>query len=188
MAELIDKATMASILRDLQAAFPVRIKDDELIRRAAIYHDALVGFSSDALKFAAKRAVQEDDYFPKARRLRELAQQYVSYENKVRGDTTVGYIVDPMLCQKCHTRFEFRLQWRPKNPAVGNDRDFRFWETTADGQYLLLESHSDRTVCECGMASRYVPLPNVHPAVMPVSMVGFHMEFRRTNVVVEVAA
>jgi hypothetical protein len=184
VAELINKAQMLTILKDLTAAFPARLTDDAMLRRAEVYHEALIGFSGDALKFAAKRAVQEDDYFPKARRLRELAQQYVSYENKLRDDTVVGSVADPMLCHRCHTRFEPRAQWRPKNPAG----DFRFWETTADGQYLLLEQHRDRAVCECGVSSMFVPVPDVEPPCMPVSAVSFHMPYLRTSVSVEVAA
>lgn len=200
MAELLNKAQMLSILKDLGAAFPARLTEDAMLRRAEVYHEALVGFTGDALKFAAKRSVQEDDYFPKARRLRELAQQYVSYENKIRGDTPV-FSDDPLRCRGCGDESRYEKRHRPvhsllgevANLETGERANYNSWLVTADGQYLLLETY-ERLFCSCS-TPRFVALPDVYAkttagylAVMPVKLVGFHMPYRRTTAAIEQAA
>jgi hypothetical protein len=138
------------------------------------------------VKWAAKQAIREDTYFPKVSRLLELGQKWVLHDRQNSADV-VGAIADPWLCRACGQRASHRERWRPMNPQGAGGNDFRFWLTSADGTYLLLESHSDRPVCACHQ-SIWVPDPRLTFAAVPVQTVAYHMPFRRSEVVVELAA
>jgi hypothetical protein len=76
MPEPMTLELVLDVLRMLAAAFPGRMDDRALMRRADVYRDNLQGMSGDALRWAAKIAIQEDSYFPKVARLRALATRW----------------------------------------------------------------------------------------------------------------
>lgn len=181
MPELLTPAIMIGILRDLSAVFPAKITDEQLVRRAQVYRDGLVGFDADAVGHAARRAIQEDNFFPKVARLRELAAAYVTYHRQ-HSANVVGAIDDPMFCPRCQSRFADRRRWRPQvDPESGR------WLVSADGQYVLLELY-DRLLCDCAPRCAYLPDPHASIDVMPVSAMPFARPTKRTTVVVERAA
>jgi hypothetical protein len=173
------------VIQNLSVAFAGKRSEADMKRLAFVYRDALESLSAEAVRWAAKRVIKEDQYFPKAARLIELAQKW---ETNERADSHVaGAIVDPMFCRTCRERLELRPRWRPMNPRRGNDNDFRYWLTSADGQWLLLEQHGDTHICSCHR-SLWVPDPRCTVPAVPVGHVGYHMPFMRSEIVVEIAA
>lgn len=182
MPELLTPATMLRILRDLAAVFPSRgMPDDQLVRRAEVYRDGLAGFDAEAVGHAARRAIQEDNFFPKVARLRELAAAYVTYHRQHRADVA-GAIDDPLYCAQCRARCEWIRRWRPQV-----DHESGRWLVSANGQYVLLELY-DRLLCECAPRCTYLPDPHLAVDAMPISAMPFARPTKRTTVVVEVAA
>jgi len=185
MSTPLTAAVVLDVVQNLSVAFAGKRTEADLKRLAFVYHDALENLSAEAVRWAAKRVIREDTYFPKASRLIELGQKW---ELNERAESHVaGAIVDPMYCQTCRERLAPHPRWRPMNPRAGNDNDFRYWLTSADGQWLLLESHSDTYTCSCHH-SMWTPDPRCAVPAVPVNRVGFHMPFVRSTTVVEIAA
>jgi hypothetical protein len=180
MPELINKRIMLELLSELTAVWPSRMDDEQQVRRAQVYRDALIGFDEAAVRHAVKRVIQEDSFFPKPARLRELAQAYVAYHRRA----DAGKVVESSRCTTCGEEFQYRVHWRP---ATSKTMPIR-WLVTACGQYLLLERF-ERYLCGCAPQSHYVPEPALLGAeAVPIRGVRFHMPFVRTAVVVTAAA
>lgn len=169
------------VVQNLSVAFQGKRTADDLKRLSFVYFDALGTLSSEAVRWAAKRAILEDVYFPKVSRLVELGQKWTQHARSA-GANVVGAIDDPMFCPRCQSRFEDRRRWRPQvDPESGR------WLTSADGQYVLLELY-DRLLCDCAPRCAYLPDPHASIDVMPVSAMPFARPTKRTTVVVERAA
>lgn len=67
---------VSELLPKLHAAFPRTIGRDNIVMMADVYRNGLRGVSGDALRAAVDRVIQEDVYFPKVSRLRELAEAW----------------------------------------------------------------------------------------------------------------
>lgn len=146
MPEAVTTELVVSMLRDLSVAFPARMGDAELMRRADIYRDNLTGFPGEALRWAAKQSIQEDKFFPKVARLRELAMRWQS-ANRV---TVEARLEEPSgWCQGCKTVARVETRYRPRLDKNGRrilDERGRMW----------LESYA-RVRCLCDAPSRYQP-------------------------------
>ncbi len=71
----ITSPILLECLERLDAAFPRgRVSTMKPGMRAEIYRDGLKGVTATALREAVKRVIQDDIFFPKAARLREVAR------------------------------------------------------------------------------------------------------------------
>lgn len=148
MHEPLTLELTVDVLRDLSAAFPQKMDDKAMVRRAEVYRNNLQGLSGSALRWAAKTSIQEDSFFPKIARLRELANRWTT----ANAPQSVSLPAGNNHCSRCNTSFEWRKQWRPKVTLGG-------WgniQLTADGQWLFLVSY-ERSLCKCDPPSPYFP-------------------------------
>lgn len=146
MPELLTIEVVASVLRDLSAAFPGRLKDADLMRRAQVYHDNLHGFSGESLRWAAKHAIREEEYFPKVSQLRAFAFKWQN-ANHANGD---GAIARPSgWCDSCRTVARPQQRCRPRITEKGQ-------RILDDRGRLWLEPY-ERVVCLCDAACAYAP-------------------------------
>ena len=76
MRQPLTTQTVLDELQRLLTAFPRR-GDQNLTRLADVYRAGLVGVETDALRAAAGRCIQEDEFFPKVARLRSLADEWM---------------------------------------------------------------------------------------------------------------
>lgn len=160
-----DTLTPIAVLEQLQRlhiAFPrnLGMRTDSTARQTAdVYRNGLRGVSLDGLRFAVDRCLQDDSYFPKIARLRELARDFdLKHRNGGSEHQT-----DPMWCPRCSTRYRPQVRWRvqadPKqNFAIVTDES---------GEYVTLE-WVERILCDCAPPSVYLPLSDDDPR-MPVS-------------------
>jgi hypothetical protein len=144
MPEPMTLELVLDVLRMLAAAFPGRMDDRALMRRADVYRDNLQGMSGDALRWAAKIAIQEDSYFPKVARLRALATRWTVANTatvEAQNQRPSGW------CEGCQSVARPEKRWRPKV----NDRG----EPVRDSSNRLLLEQFERVVCRCDAPSRY---------------------------------
>ena len=73
MAEPLTMALITELMPRLHAAFPRNLGKENPAMMAEVYRNGLRGLSGDAVRAAVGRAIQEDSYFPKVARIRELA-------------------------------------------------------------------------------------------------------------------
>lgn len=146
MPEALTLELVLTQLRDLTVAFPARMDEKSLMRRADVYYGALEGLSGDALKWATKKAIQSDKFFPKVARLRELADLW-THENRVTFHPQVEHVSG--WCNGCETVARPQLRWRP----VIDKRGRRIRD---DAGRILLAQY-ERIVCRCDAPCAYEP-------------------------------
>ena len=145
---------VAELMQKLLTAFPSRnVAGQNLAHTAEIYRDGLKGLSGDALRAAVDRAIQEDTYFPKVARLRELAAAWERH-NRVEMPTPAD--TDPLWCGVCRQHATYKPLWRPRADAYTRAL------LSHDGKYVLLES-TERLKCACATPSKFVPAPGTNP-------------------------
>jgi hypothetical protein len=158
---------VVTVLRDLQAAFPSKMDDKALVRRAEVYRDNLNGVSGQALRWAAKQAIQEDNFFPKISRLRDLATRW-TIANPPTATFSAG--TKDKQCARCRVPFEVEKRYRPARKDSG-------WGpliVSADGKWLILEQYT-RDTCRCSAKCEYWPeinAPMKEPAMALLSEKG----------------
>lgn len=161
MREPLTTELTLAVLRDLQSAFPgAKMTDEQLVRRADVYRDGLGGLSGTALRWAAKTAIQEDEYFPKVARLRELATRWTIGN----AAAVVGPRDDSRTCRACHQPFQSEKRFRPKTTKSDG---YGYPLTSPDGGWLMLEMFT-RDVCRCHPRCDYWPditAPSSEPAM-----------------------
>lgn len=131
--EPLTSSLLAELLPKLIVAFPRNLGAKDPVMMADVYRNGLRGLSGDAVRFAVDRAIQEDEYFPKVARLRELATEWSRRTNAVI--ETVTRSSDELTCSVCgakaqqhevtrqvvkRTKFEngrekFEEQWEESN-------------------------------------------------------------------------
>jgi hypothetical protein len=159
--EALSSQLMLECLDKLLIAFPRTIGKAKDM--AAVYREGLRGLSGDGVRYAVDRIIQDDSYFPKVARIREIAR---AWERVNRAAPPEQVNVDPLWCPSCKTRAEYRIRWRPKDTERGEPA------VSADGMYLLLEpivvgeQLSARLLCKCTPASPYWPIENLEPPAM----------------------
>lgn len=157
MREPLTVEIILHVLRDLHAAFPgTKMTDDQVRRRAEVYRDHLEGVSGTALRWAAKASIQEDQYFPKVARLRELATRWTT----ANAAQVVDIHRNERTCRGCHEPWTPEKRFRPKVDRAGP-------MTSPDGKWLMLEPYS-RDTCKCHPRCEYWPditAPTSEPAM-----------------------
>lgn len=76
MRESLSAELMAQELKRLYAAFPHRLGTQSPADTIDVYRRGLGGLSGDAIRNAVDRAIENDAYFPKVARLRDLANEW----------------------------------------------------------------------------------------------------------------
>lgn len=162
MPEPLTTTLVMEELQRLHVAFPQNVgMRTNPAGTAEVYRNGLRGLSGDAVRAAADRAIQEDEFFPKVAKLRELATAWMKHNQP---SVEAQFAVDPLWCPVCQSRAIFRNRWRPKV-----DDKFRAI-VTRDGLYLLLEPYQ-RELCNCASASPYNPLDGIEPPAMRTQFV-----------------
>lgn len=116
MAELLTTKLVAEVLEQIHSVIAKRGGfGDDPARFVERYHTALAGCSGDAVRYAGKRVIQEDEYFPKPARLRAFAMTY----QRRTADGVVGRINDPDACRVCGARYQTVRLERVKVDAKG---------------------------------------------------------------------
>lgn len=161
MREPLTTELVLEVLRDLQSAFPgTKMTDSQVVRRAEIYRQNLEGVSGAALRWAMRASIQEDEYFPKVSRLRELATRWTK-GNTVDTSTTFGEVRN---CRGCHQPFASEKRFRPRTTLADG---YGYPLTSPDGAWLMLEMFT-RDVCRCHPKCDYWPditAPTNEPAM-----------------------
>jgi hypothetical protein len=148
MPEPLTLELVLEMLKDLNAGgLGRKMDDEELGRRAAVYRQALEGLSGDAVRFAIKKALQEDEYFPKPARIRMLGYQF-RRETATPGLDRHAFAPAAGWCPGCRTRARDEVRWRPRTSRDG-------WIYDERGR-LALEPFG-RLRCLCDAPPQYVP-------------------------------
>lgn len=145
MLEPVSRTLMLELIPRLRAAFPKNMRADELPTLASVYCDGLRGCSTDAVRHAVGQAIQNDQYFPKVSRLRELVADY----NR-RTAVMDAHTHSDQWCEQCHTNAEWIRRW---TVAVDEQRRVRLSD---DGLWVLLTT-VERCLCRCASPSLYAP-------------------------------
>lgn len=159
MREPLTLELMGEMLARLRAAFPRSTKDPAPATTVEVYRNGLRGLSGTAIRAAVDRVIQEDEYFPKVARLRDLAHAWMRV-NEARPEAQVD--VDPRWCPNCQTQRRIDIGYR----AVVDER--HRVQLSRCGKYLLLETIT-RDVCDCSSRSLYMPDETVQPLAMHVT-------------------
>lgn len=159
MHEPLTTQLVGELMTKLLAAFPSRnVAGHNLTHTADVYRNGLRGLSGEAVRAAVDRSIQDDTFFPKVARLRELAAAWEKY-NRVHMPDPIS--ADPLWCGICRSRAEWKTVWRPI--VAGATRP----QLSADGKYVLLES-TGRYKCACAAPSPFTPKPGLRPAAAPI--------------------
>lgn len=157
MPEPLTTSLVMEELQRLHVAFPQNLgMRSNPAGTAEVYRNGLRGLSGDSIRAAADRAIQDDEFFPKVAKLRELATAWMKYNQP---SAEMQFAVDALWCPRCQSRASIRERWRPVvdskfSPIV-----------TRDGRYLLLEVYA-RELCNCAQACLYAPEDGVEPPAM----------------------
>ncbi len=161
MPEPLTTTLVMEELQRLHVAFPQNVgMRTNPAGTAEVYRNGLRGLSGDAVRAAAARAIQDDEYFPKVAKLREFAMAWMKHNQPT---AEANFEADPLWCPRCRTRATVRNRWRPKV-----DNLFRPI-VTRDGLYLLLEAYQ-RELCDCSQASPYDALDGIEPPAMRTTL------------------
>jgi len=76
MPEPLSTELVAQLLVKLHAAFPRTIGAQNATATTDVYRNGLRGLSGDAVRNAVDRVIENDTYFPKVARIRELANEW----------------------------------------------------------------------------------------------------------------
>jgi hypothetical protein len=123
MPEPLTLALISELMPKLYAAFPRTIRGDQRLVLDT-YRNGLRGITGDAVRWAVDRTIQEDTYFPKVARLRELAAawQRTNAPSLDFQPRDVPWNVCPVCGAKAATRIISRQKRDPeKNWAIVRD-------------------------------------------------------------------
>jgi hypothetical protein len=133
---------MLTLMSRLLVVFPRTIGSAENIARE--YRTGVVKLPPAAIRYAVQHIIENDEYFPKVHRIRELAQDYVAKH-------PVAEPRKPELwCDRCHRLPEWETRWRPVHD--GRNRPV----LTEDNRHLLIEPYQ-RLLCKCAETSPFMP-------------------------------
>lgn len=105
MGEPLTSQLVASLLGELHVAFPRNLGAQNPAMMADIYRNGLAGLSGDGVRWAVKQVIQEDKFFPKVSRLRELAQTW-QRRNVIAVTVRNGDGRPEDVCMICGARYE----------------------------------------------------------------------------------
>lgn len=172
MPEPLTTQLVAELLQQLLSAFPSRnLASQNIVHTAEVYRNGLRGLSGDALRAAVDRAIQEDEYFPKVARLREIAAKWERY-NHVTLPAQAN--ADELWCGLCRQRSTHKERWRPVVDNINRP------VLTADQKYVLLERY-ERLLCACASPPGFTPIENLAPPVASADAMPREMFIRATK-------
>ncbi len=101
MHEPLTTQLVVELLQKLLAAFPRNLGSQNPTMMADVYRNGLGGIEGEAVRAATDIAIQNDQYFPKVARLRELATEWT---RRNRATASVG--IEPAwdVCAVCGAR------------------------------------------------------------------------------------
>ena len=109
---------VAKLLGDLHLAFPAGLRGmQDPGRTADLYFRGLNTLPADAVSWAVQKVIEEDNFFPKIARLRELAHSWTKRNSMSFGRTSDAS--DPDVCQVCGARAQTILITRYRREWVG---------------------------------------------------------------------
>lgn len=171
MHEPLTTELVVDVLRDLMAAFPGKRDANQIQRLADVYRNGLQGLSGSALRWAAKTSIQEDEFFPKVARLRELGTRWTKNNTSPVFEANAA----PQTHCRCGRAFEFPKRWRPRNLSSTYGKDYGPVVTSADGVWVMLEEYR-RGICPtCHPRCEYQPAidaPTKEPAMRILTLDG----------------
>ena len=146
MPEPLTGGLMLDLLRQLHIAFPRNIGMQNPQLMADTYRNGLRGLSGEAIRWSVGQVIQDDKYFPKVSRLRELASGW-NRANRVEIEAAIqrpsGW------CDGCQTVAKPETRWRPRVTEKGK----RIWDERGR---LALEQFQ-RMRCRCDAGAKYFP-------------------------------
>jgi hypothetical protein len=163
MTDYLTTSLVLDELKRLHIAFPNNIgMRSNPGGTAEVYRNGLRGLTGEAVRAAADQAIQNEEYFPKVAKLRELAWTWTKHHAPTPAEQ---FETDPMWCARCKSRASIRERWRPKVD--------KHWQPiiTKDGQFMLLEPYT-RELCNCPGSSAYMPLDGIEPYACRTIAVG----------------
>lgn len=165
MREPASTDLISDCLKRLNAAFPRNIGKQNPEYTLEVYKTGLRGLSGESIRAAVDRAIQDEEFFPKVSKLREMANAWAKYN---QAQTTAEFERDPLWCSRCQSRAEYQQRWRVKTVEVpGNLCKL---VVTHDGAGVELESY-ERLLCRCHPAPAYSPeLSRRDPCVLVRSL------------------
>lgn len=174
MPEPLTTQLVAELMTTLLAAFPSRnVSGNNVAYTAEIYRDGLTGLSGDAVRHAVKRSIQEDTYFPKVARLRELATSWERH-NRVQMPEQLTASGDDLWCRTCQQRATWRELWVPMVDDVCRPL------LSACAKYVLLR-RTERLLCHCAAKPAFAPKEGVSPPAAEISHLAREAFLRSTK-------
>lgn len=146
MAEPLTLQLVGDLLKQLHVAFPRNIGMQNPQLMAETYRNGLRGLPGDAVRWAVNKVIEEDQYFPKIARLRQLAHGWMK-ANMVQVEPNLP--PDPLWCEGCKSRARWEIRWRPKL----NEKNRRIFD---EHGRMALETF-ERLQCKCSSPPRYQP-------------------------------
>lgn len=146
MPEPLTTPLVADVLEQLMVAFPRGRSGGTPQQLAEVYRNGLAGLTGDAVRFAARTAIQEDQFFPKVARIREIAsrwQRSTETQSNLQIQRPTGW------CEGCRTVAAPQKRWRPKRTPRG--------QRILDGAGRIALEEFERLVCKCDPPSRWYP-------------------------------
>ena len=147
MISPISTPALVELLKTLDAAFDKRGVKDALTR-AEVYRNGLRGLDASSIRAAVNLAIEQDQFFPRVARLRELATTWTRQRH--RGDREPDHPAG--FCPSCRTFAAPEERLRPTTKMGVNGGPALL---TASGA-LVLESYV-RDQCQCSPAAHYTP-------------------------------
>lgn len=77
MHEPLTTPLLLDLLQKLHVAFPRTLGKDNPAMMAEVYRNGLRGLSGNAVKEAVEKCIQQDQYYPKVARIREVASEII---------------------------------------------------------------------------------------------------------------
>jgi hypothetical protein len=150
MPELFTPDLISESLKRLNAAFPRNIGKQNPEYTFEVYKTGLRGLSPESIKAAVDRSIQDEEYFPKVSKLRELAHNWAKYNQAA---DVARFETDPLWCRSCQTKAAYERRWRVRTAE-------RFGGAVLvlnDEQTAVLLEDFERLLCQCAPKSPYQP-------------------------------
>lgn len=155
MPEPLTVEVLVEQLKRLRIAFPSHQgmkTPDQVIATAEVYLDGLRGISADALRAAAKTAIETEKFFPKIVELRTLAAEWTRRHSAY----IEPELKDPLWCPRCQDRVAWVRLWVPAIDARCRPVTQEF-----DGVLHVKLIATARYLCRCAAPSAFAPEPDL---------------------------
>lgn len=149
MPEAVTTVTVLEELKRLHVAFPTHsgMKNNPS-GTAEVYRDGLHGLTVDALRAGVRIIIENDTYFPKVSRLREVAWEWT----KRHSSDITPELRNPLWCPRCGTECRWLKRWCPRV-----DKDGAAVMGEIEGVRYVRLDQFERLLCACAAACLYSP-------------------------------